>query len=183
MIVFYHDNMTISLLAKRHRSLSIYLSAEMTALMTNELSFVSHVDSQRSLSHTASPRNKRQVLVCHLCIHYILFKYLIILSTTGSLVGYSIKGDNKYSAQTRILFVTYGILLKRMTADPLLEAVDYLVLDEVHGMQYTSIVVGLTLPHLFPIIYRAWNRLGFLTLSNLASDAPATKVEVDLNGE
>jgi hypothetical protein len=47
-------------------------------------------------------------------------------------VGYMVKGDSQISAQTRIAFCTYGVLLRRLQADPTLSAVSTVVLDEVH---------------------------------------------------
>jgi HrpA-like RNA helicase len=43
-----------------------------------------------------------------------------------------VKGDSQISAQTRIAFCTYGVLLRRLQADPALSAVSTVVLDEVH---------------------------------------------------
>jgi superfamily II DNA or RNA helicase len=43
-----------------------------------------------------------------------------------------VRGDVKATAATRILFCTYGVLLRRMQDDPTLGSVQLLVLDEVH---------------------------------------------------
>jgi len=50
----------------------------------------------------------------------------------GAEVGYQIRLDNISSAQTRILFVTEGILLRQMLADPSLRGVSTLIFDEFH---------------------------------------------------
>ena len=50
----------------------------------------------------------------------------------GVEVGYQIRLDNVSSARTRILFVTEGILLRRMLANPSLEGVSALIFDEFH---------------------------------------------------
>jgi HrpA-like RNA helicase len=50
----------------------------------------------------------------------------------GDEVGYMVRGDSKAGARTRLVFCTYGVLLRRLQADPLLQGVDYVVLDEVH---------------------------------------------------
>lgn len=50
----------------------------------------------------------------------------------GGEVGYQIRLDNVSSAQTRILFVTEGILLRQMLADPSLKGVSALIFDEFH---------------------------------------------------
>ena len=50
----------------------------------------------------------------------------------GSSVGYSVRLDSKVSKQTRLLFCTTGVMLRRLLADPGLESVTHIVLDEVH---------------------------------------------------
>ena len=50
----------------------------------------------------------------------------------GEEVGYMVRGDSKAGARTRLVFCTYGVLLRRLQADPLLQGIDYVVLDEVH---------------------------------------------------
>lgn len=50
----------------------------------------------------------------------------------GGEVGYQIRLDNVSSRETRILFVTEGILLRQMLADPHLRGVSALVFDEFH---------------------------------------------------
>lgn len=50
----------------------------------------------------------------------------------GGEVGYQIRLDNVSSAATRILFVTEGILLRQMLADPELRGVSAVIFDEFH---------------------------------------------------
>lgn len=50
----------------------------------------------------------------------------------GNTVGYQVRFDEKVSAATRLRFVTEGIFLRRMLADPLLRGVSAVVLDEFH---------------------------------------------------
>jgi len=50
----------------------------------------------------------------------------------GGEVGYQIRLDNVSSAETRILFVTEGILLRQMLADPQLRGVSTVIFDEFH---------------------------------------------------
>lgn len=50
----------------------------------------------------------------------------------GGEVGYQIRLDNISGRDTRILFVTEGILLRQMLADPALRGVSALVFDEFH---------------------------------------------------
>jgi len=66
-------------------------------------------------------------------------------SPLGHLVGYSIRFDDKYNPDhTRIKYLTEGILLREMMADPLLRNYSVIVLDEVHERTlFTDIVMGL----------------------------------------
>ncbi|HEY1971200.1 MAG TPA: helicase-related protein, partial [Pseudonocardia sp.] len=50
----------------------------------------------------------------------------------GGSVGYSVRGDSRTSAATRIEVVTSGLLLRRLAADPELAGVGTVVLDECH---------------------------------------------------
>ena len=53
----------------------------------------------------------------------------------GESVGYSVRGDRRVGADTRIEFVTTGVLLRRLQRDPELPGVAAVVLDEVHERQ------------------------------------------------
>lgn len=50
----------------------------------------------------------------------------------GDSCGYIIRFENATSSATRIVYVTTGILLRRMNSDPTLNGVSCVVLDEVH---------------------------------------------------
>jgi ATP-dependent helicase HrpB len=50
----------------------------------------------------------------------------------GGTVGYQVRFDEKVSAKTRLRFVTEGIFLRRLIADPALRGVGAVVLDEFH---------------------------------------------------
>jgi ATP-dependent helicase HrpB len=50
----------------------------------------------------------------------------------GGRVGYSVRGDSRRSAATRIEVVTTGLLVRRLQVDPELPGVDAVVLDECH---------------------------------------------------
>ncbi len=50
----------------------------------------------------------------------------------GASIGYSVRGDRKVSADTRVEVVTSGLLVRRLQHDPELSGVDTVVLDEVH---------------------------------------------------
>ncbi|WP_159734301.1 ATP-dependent helicase HrpB [Arthrobacter sp. 9V] len=65
-------------------------------------------------------------------------------SALGGRVGYTVRGESKVSSHTVVEFVTPGILLRRLLADPGLEDVHAVVLDEVHerGLE-TDLLVGM----------------------------------------
>jgi len=50
----------------------------------------------------------------------------------GDEVGYQVRFENVTSARTRISFITEGILLRRLIADPDLRGISTLILDEFH---------------------------------------------------
>jgi ATP-dependent helicase HrpB len=50
----------------------------------------------------------------------------------GQRVGYTVRFDDVSSAETRIRFVTEGVLTRRLIADPLLRGVGAVLLDEFH---------------------------------------------------
>lgn len=50
----------------------------------------------------------------------------------GETVGYQIRLEAKRSAQTRLLFCTTGVLLRRLVQDPKLTGVSHLLVDEIH---------------------------------------------------
>lgn len=53
-------------------------------------------------------------------------------SVPGETVGFTIRGERKVSDETRIEALTPGVLLRRLLADPELDGVDAVILDEVH---------------------------------------------------
>lgn len=65
-------------------------------------------------------------------------------SRMGTRVGYTVRGESKVGKDTVVEFVTPGILLRRLLADPGLEDVHAVVLDEVHerGLE-TDLLVGI----------------------------------------
>ena len=50
---------------------------------------------------------------------------------TGS-VGYAVRGDTAVCESTRLLFCTFGILLRQLQCEGALESVTHIVIDEVH---------------------------------------------------
>ncbi|KAF9982153.1 hypothetical protein BGZ65_003180 [Modicella reniformis] len=56
----------------------------------------------------------------------------------GQQVGYAIRGENKSSRNTKLLFCTTGILLRRLHSDPDLQNVTHVMVDEVHERSVDS---------------------------------------------
>ena len=53
----------------------------------------------------------------------------------GKLVGYQIRMESKRSQQTRLLFCTTGVILRRLQDNPNLTGVTHVIVDEVHERQ------------------------------------------------
>ncbi|RII41091.1 ATP-dependent helicase HrpB [Galactobacter valiniphilus] len=65
-------------------------------------------------------------------------------SPLGERVGYAVRGERKAGPGTLIEFVTPGLLLRRLLADPELSGVAAVVVDEVHERQLdTDLLLGL----------------------------------------
>ncbi len=65
-------------------------------------------------------------------------------SELGERSGYSVRGEHKAGPGTRVEFVTPGLLLRRLLADPELTGVDAVIVDEVHERQLdTDLLLGL----------------------------------------
>eukprot|EP00124_Ichthyophonus_hoferi_P003819 Ihof_evm1s359 gene=Ihof_evmTU1s359 len=56
----------------------------------------------------------------------------------GQTVGYSIRLEARQGPETRLLFCTTGILLRRLQSDPDLEGVTHVLVDEVHERSLDS---------------------------------------------
>jgi HrpA-like RNA helicase len=54
------------------------------------------------------------------------------------LVGYQVRGENKLSRDTRLCFMTTGILLRRLQGDMSLDGITHVVVDEVHERSIDS---------------------------------------------
>jgi len=62
----------------------------------------------------------------------------------GSEVGYNVRFDNKSSHLTKIKYVTDGMLLREILADPELSAYNVVILDEIHERTVqTDLLIGL----------------------------------------
>eukprot|EP00051_Salpingoeca_urceolata_P024555 m.433034 g.433034 ORF g.433034 m.433034 type:complete len:1131 (-) comp20247_c1_seq19:62-3454(-) len=56
----------------------------------------------------------------------------------GSLCGYQVRMENKQTKDTRLLYCTTGIVLRRLQGDPMLKDVNVIVVDEVHERSVQS---------------------------------------------
>ncbi|OGV70284.1 MAG: ATP-dependent helicase HrpB [Lentisphaerae bacterium RIFOXYA12_FULL_48_11] len=64
-------------------------------------------------------------------------------SSVGYLVGYQIRFEDRSSHNTKIKFVTEGILLRQMMLDPGLEDIDAIIFDEFHERHiYSDVTLG-----------------------------------------
>ena len=50
----------------------------------------------------------------------------------GQTIGYQIRLETRRSNQTRLLFCTTGVLLRRLQCDPSLKGVSHIFVDEIH---------------------------------------------------
>lgn len=65
-------------------------------------------------------------------------------SRLGERVGYSVRGEHHAGPQTQVEFLTPGLLLRRLLADPELTGVGAVIVDEVHERQLdTDLLIGL----------------------------------------
>lgn len=65
-------------------------------------------------------------------------------SPLGERVGYSVRGEHRAGPQTQVEFLTPGLLLRRLLADPELSGVGAVIVDEVHERQLdTDLLIGL----------------------------------------
>ncbi len=63
----------------------------------------------------------------------------------GDHIGYTVRGDSHTSAATIIEFVTPGILVRRLLADPMADGTAAIILDEVHERHLeTDLLLALT---------------------------------------
>lgn len=53
-------------------------------------------------------------------------------SPLGSVVGYAVRFDESHSPQTKIKYMTDGMLMRELLSDPLLSKYSVIVIDEAH---------------------------------------------------
>ncbi|HEV7869854.1 MAG TPA: ATP-dependent helicase HrpB, partial [Modestobacter sp.] len=103
----------------------------------------------------------------------------------GATVGYSVRGDSRRSAATRVEVVTTGLLVRRLQADPELAGVAAVVLDECHERQLdTDLALAFALdvraalrPELALLAMSATAQAGRLAVLMGRDGAPAPVVE------
>lgn len=54
------------------------------------------------------------------------------LDVTPGTVGYAIRGERRSGPETRLLFCTTGVVLRRLGSDSDLEGVSHVIVDEAH---------------------------------------------------
>jgi len=65
-------------------------------------------------------------------------------SPLGDRVGFTVRGERAVGRETRVEFVTAGVLLRRMLTDPGLDGVGAVIIDEVHERALeTDLLIGL----------------------------------------
>ena len=104
----------------------------------------------------------------------------------GSAVGYSVRGDSRVGRDTRVEFVTPGVLVRRLISDPDLPGVGAVVLDEVHERDVESDLVFALLCELrelrddLPVVAMSATVEAdrFARLLGSAGDAPAPVIDV-----
>jgi ATP-dependent RNA helicase DHX33 len=69
----------------------------------------------------------------------------------GTLVGYSVRFDERVSPGTRIKYLTDGMLVREMMVDPLLVRYDVVVVDEAHERTLRTDVVLASLKRILAI--------------------------------
>ncbi len=69
-------------------------------------------------------------------------------SALGEQIGYSVRFDSRATRRTRVRYVTYGVLLRRLLETPQLDNVGLVILDEFHERQLSSDLVFALLRHL-----------------------------------
>jgi ATP-dependent helicase HrpB len=99
----------------------------------------------------------------------------------GEGVGYQVRMDRRWGKQTKIVVMTYGVLLRRLQSDPLLDEFGTVLLDEFHER---SLEADLTLGMLARIrsVFRSDLRLGVMSatldagpVAQFLGDAPVVE--------
>jgi HrpA-like RNA helicase len=98
------------------------------------------VDSRLLESGCVAITQPRRVSACSLA-RRVAFERRV---EVGREVGYSVRFDNQSSPRTKIKFLTDGMLLREILADPTLSTYSIIILDEIHERTVqTDLLIGL----------------------------------------
>ena len=95
----------------------------------------------------------------------------------GNLVGFSVRGQSQRSSETRIEFVTPGVLARMIHSDPGLDGIGCVILDEFHERAVDS---DLSLAFLIDIRSLLREDLRLVVMSATIDDAPLVQLLGDL---
>jgi len=104
-------------------------------------------------------------------------------SVIGDLIGYHFRFEKKYSDKTRLLYLTEGMLMRRIINNPNLEGVSIVILDEFHerhlhtdlSLSFLSFLQKTTRPDLKLVVMSA--TLEIDPLKVFLPEAPTVKLE------
>ena len=65
------------------------------------------------------------------------------VESIGGTVGYQIRLERKVTPETRLIYMTTGILLRRLAADPDLVGITHIIVDEVPCLPVVSCCTGI----------------------------------------
>src|SRR4029077_18275599 len=90
-------------------------------------------------------------------------------------VGWQVRFDRRFSAETRLLVVTEGILTARLQTDPLLSDFTTIILDEFHERSvHADLAIALA--------KQAWRARGDLRLVVMSATLDTARVSAFLDG-
>jgi ATP-dependent helicase HrpB len=110
---------------------ALVLEAEPGAGKTTRLPWALHAAEPEARIVVTEPRR----LAARMAAHFVAKERG---ERPGDTVGYSVRFEEVGGPKTRIRYVTEGVLLRRLLADPELRGVDVLVLDEFHERHVES---------------------------------------------
>lgn len=86
------------------------------------------------------------------CVLYLIrsqrLSFLYSAKRLGNQVGYQIRMESKRSKNTKLLFCTTGVILRRLQDDHSLKSITHVIVDEVHERQVQTDVLLIALRQL-----------------------------------
>jgi ATP-dependent RNA helicase DHX29 len=130
--IHQHKNQILETIG--HNPVSIIRSATGSGKSTQTASFIleHHLSSGRDCRILVTQPRRISAITIARRVSTELGEPPGTLGTFRSLVGYSIRLESKTSPTTRLTFATTGVLLRMLESSPMLDQLDYLILDEVH---------------------------------------------------